>query len=184
MQHEITKRIPLLDEKGNIREPGYAKKLLWAYRRSDIKANPLRIKEWDYYLITNGRIGLALTIADNSYMSLNSISLLNFDEGWEITQSPMSFMTFITPFMFRYPKWTLYIFEAIFSTICAFASASAVEVLYALMSPGIPSFMPPKYLTTTTRTSLRPHESICPSTGRPDDPDGSPSSLARNLSPM
>ena len=42
MQHEITKRIPLLDEKGNIREPGYAKKLLWAYRRSDIKANPLR----------------------------------------------------------------------------------------------------------------------------------------------
>ena len=56
MQHEITKRIPLLDEKGNLTEPGYAKKLLPAYRRKDIKANPLRIKEWDYYLITNGRI--------------------------------------------------------------------------------------------------------------------------------
>ena len=93
MQHEITKRIPLLDEKGNIREPGYAKKLLWAYRRRDIKANPLRIKEWDYYLITNGRIGLALTIADNSYMGLDSISLLNFEEGWEITKSPMRVLT-------------------------------------------------------------------------------------------
>ena len=93
MQHEITKRIPLLDEKGNIAEPGWARKLLPAYRRKDIKANPLRIKEWDYYLITNGKIGLALTIADNSYMGLDSISLLNFEEGWEITTSPMRVLT-------------------------------------------------------------------------------------------
>ncbi len=92
MQHEITKRIPLLDEKGNITEPGWARKMLPAYRRRDIKANPLRIKEWDYYLITNGKIGLALTIADNSYMGLDSISLLNFEEGWEITTSPMRIM--------------------------------------------------------------------------------------------
>ena len=68
MQHEITRRIPLLDEKGNLTEPGYAKKLLPAYRRRDIKANKLRIKEWDYYFIGNGRYGIALTIADNSYM--------------------------------------------------------------------------------------------------------------------
>ena len=89
MQHEITKRIPLLDETGNLTEPGWARRLLWAYRRKDIKANPLRIKEWDYYLITNGKIGLALTVADNGYMGLDSISLLNFEEGWEITTSPM-----------------------------------------------------------------------------------------------
>ena len=93
MQHEITRRIPLLDEKGNLTEPGYAKKLLPAYRRRDIKANKLRIKEWDYYLITNGRYGLALTIADNSYMGLDSISFLNFEEGWEITNSPMRILT-------------------------------------------------------------------------------------------
>jgi len=92
MQHEITKRIPLLDETGNLTEPGWARKMLPAYRRRDIKANPLRIKEWDYYLITNGKIGLALTIADNSYMGLDSISLLNFEEGWEITTSPMRIM--------------------------------------------------------------------------------------------
>lgn len=92
MQHEITKRIPLLDETGNLTEPGYAKRLLPAYRRKDIKANKLRIKEWDYYLITNGHIGLALTVADNSYMGLDSVSLLNFDEGWEITNSPMRLM--------------------------------------------------------------------------------------------
>ena len=89
MQHEILKAAPLLDAKGNIAEPGWARRLLPVYRRKDVKAGKLRIKEWDYYLVTDGRIGLALTIADNSYMGLDSISLLNFEEGWEITTSPM-----------------------------------------------------------------------------------------------
>ncbi|MDY5595452.1 MAG: DUF2804 domain-containing protein [Oscillospiraceae bacterium] len=88
-QHEITERRPLLDERGNLTEPGYAKRLLPVYRRADIKANPLRVKEWDYYCVNNGRFALALTIADNSYMGLDSISLLNLEEGWEITKSPM-----------------------------------------------------------------------------------------------
>ena len=48
MQHEITASAPLLDEKGNLREPGYAKRLLPIYRRADIKAPAARIKEWDY----------------------------------------------------------------------------------------------------------------------------------------
>ena len=91
-QHEITREIPLLNARGELTEPGYAKKLLSVYRRADIKASPLRIKEWDYYLINNGRFALALTIDDNGYMGLDSISLLNFEEGWEITKSPMCFM--------------------------------------------------------------------------------------------
>ena len=39
------------------------------------KAGKLRIKEWDYYCVNNGHFALALTIADNSYMGLDSISL-------------------------------------------------------------------------------------------------------------
>ena len=92
MQHEITKAIPLLDGEGNLTEPGYARSLLPVYRRGDIKASKLRIKEWDYYLVNNGRFALALTVDDNGYMGLDSISLLDFQEGWEITRSPMSFM--------------------------------------------------------------------------------------------
>lgn len=92
-QHEITERRPLLDASGNLTEPGYAKTLLPIYRRSDIKAGKMRIKEWDYYCINNGHFALALTIADNSYMGLDSISLLNLDEGWEITKSPMRAFT-------------------------------------------------------------------------------------------
>ena len=47
--HEVTKVQNLLDAKGNIAEPGYAKSLIWKYSRSQIKAPKFRIKEWDYY---------------------------------------------------------------------------------------------------------------------------------------
>ena len=89
MQHEILTAAPLLNQKGDLAEPGWARSLLPVYCRDEIKAGKLRIKEWDYYLITDGHIGLALTIADNGYMGLDSISFLHFDEGWEQTKSPM-----------------------------------------------------------------------------------------------
>ena len=88
-QHEITTSAPLLGKDGDLLEPGWARSLLPVYRRADIKASPMRIKEWDYYLITDGHIGLALTIADNGYMGLDSISFLHFDENWEQTTSRM-----------------------------------------------------------------------------------------------
>lgn len=94
MQHEITRSAPLLDERGRLREPGFARRLLPIYDRSAIKAPGWRIKEWDYYYIGNDHYGLALTIADNSYMGLDSISLLDFDKPWEHTASPMSWFPF------------------------------------------------------------------------------------------
>ena len=93
MQHEITTSRPLLDAKGNLLEPGFAKSLLPIYRRADVKASFLRLKEWDYYCVSNGKIALCLTIADNGYMGLDSVSLLNLEEGWEITTSPMQLLT-------------------------------------------------------------------------------------------
>ena len=93
MQHEITRPIMLLNAAGDLTEPGYAKRLLPVYRRADVKASPLRLKEWDYYCVNNGRFALCLTIADNGYMGLDSVSLLNLEEGWEITTSPMQVMT-------------------------------------------------------------------------------------------
>ena len=89
MQHEITSAAPLLDASGNLREPGWERSLLPVYCRSQIRAPKSRIKEWDYYLVTDGHIGIALTIADNGYMGLDSVSFLNFDERWQITKSPM-----------------------------------------------------------------------------------------------
>lgn len=90
MQHEITQKGALLGADGNLREPGWARSLLLDYRRADVKANKLRIKEWDYYIVTNDSFGIALTIADNSYMGLISASVLDFEKPWEQTASVMT----------------------------------------------------------------------------------------------
>ena len=90
MQHEITRAIPLLDEEGNLTEAGYAKRLLPVYDRGRVRGRWTRLKEWDYYYVGNDRFGLALTVADNAYMGLDSVSFLCFEgEPWQITKSPM-----------------------------------------------------------------------------------------------
>lgn len=89
MQHEITTPMPLLDQTGNLTEPGFAKKMLFTYRAADIRAPKAQIKQWDYYYIGNDRFGVALTIDDNGYMGLDSITFLDFRENWQVTKSPM-----------------------------------------------------------------------------------------------
>lgn len=80
----------LLDESGNLVQSGYNTYLSREYNRSDIKASSLRIKEWDYYYVGNNRYGIALTIADNSYMGLISVSVLNFIDSVSHTKSVMT----------------------------------------------------------------------------------------------
>ena len=84
---------PLLDDKGQLMERGYATSLVRDYDRSKIKAGALRIKEWDYYCITGKECVLCLTIADNSYMSLDSVSLLFPEKCTQIQKSMMGVMT-------------------------------------------------------------------------------------------
>ncbi|MBQ6835379.1 MAG: hypothetical protein IJO55_13330 [Lachnospiraceae bacterium] len=43
--HEIINRQLLLDENGQLREPGWSRQLVQEYRREDIKAPKFRIKE-------------------------------------------------------------------------------------------------------------------------------------------
>ena len=92
IRHEITCPLALLDSSASLTEPGWARSLLWDYRRAAVQASPLRIKEWDYYCVSNGRMALALTVADNGYMGLGSASLLSLEgeHPWEITKSPMT----------------------------------------------------------------------------------------------
>lgn len=85
--HEITVEQQLLDAKGNIAEPGWSRRQLQRYRREDIKAPRFRIKEWDYYLIVGDDFAVACTISDDGYVGLQSVSLLNFAEGWEHTET-------------------------------------------------------------------------------------------------
>lgn len=92
MQNKLTHG-PLLDMAGNLVEAGYSTELIREYRRDQIKANSLRIKEWDYYYVGNKRFGIALTIADNSYMSMVSVSFLDFIKKEDETQSVIKFFS-------------------------------------------------------------------------------------------
>ena len=90
MQYRITTPGPLLDENGRLIEKGYTLSQIRTYDRTRVKASPLRLKEWDYYCICTDRFALALTVADNGYMTMDSISLLDFDAGSQVTTSRMS----------------------------------------------------------------------------------------------
>ena len=94
MQTEITASGNLLNEKGELNRAGYAKRLLLSYDRKAIKAGFWRIKEWDYYLVSNGQYGVALTVADNSYMALISASFLDFRKPFYKTTSIIKSATF------------------------------------------------------------------------------------------
>ena len=89
--HEITKVQPLLNELGNLAEPGWSRKLVQQYDRKAIKALPFRIKEWDYYLVTAGNFAAAFTISDDGYIGLQSVSLLWLgDDPWEHTETVLN----------------------------------------------------------------------------------------------
>lgn len=79
----------LLTPEGTLAQAGYATSLVRRYERGAVKASALRIKEWDYYCVTGGGTALALTIADNGYMGLDSVSLIDLETRWQRTFSAM-----------------------------------------------------------------------------------------------
>lgn len=85
--HEVTLLQPLLNEEGRIREPGWARHPVWQYDRSRIVSPKFRIKERDYYLVLNQDYACGFTLADEGCVGFYSVSLLNFKEGWEHTET-------------------------------------------------------------------------------------------------
>ena len=77
-EHLITGSGPLLDRKGRLREPGYAFHPPFTYSHEHIAASPLRIKDWDYYLVNDDDFAVALTFSDLGYIGLISASVIDF----------------------------------------------------------------------------------------------------------
>ncbi|NBK21718.1 MAG: DUF2804 domain-containing protein [Spirochaetia bacterium] len=77
----------LLDGDGRLAQAGYATTLCRRYDRAAIRAGGMRIKEWDYYCVMDGDTVLALTIADNGYMGMDSVTLLDLRTKKQQTKS-------------------------------------------------------------------------------------------------
>ncbi|MCL2513476.1 MAG: DUF2804 domain-containing protein [Oscillospiraceae bacterium] len=76
--HEITQKLPVHNPDGTLREPGWARKPVQVYSREGVKAPKIRLKEWDYYLVVSGDLGISLIISDNGYMGLCTVSVMNY----------------------------------------------------------------------------------------------------------
>jgi hypothetical protein len=87
MQNKIAKPSCLLNNNGQLMQKGYASCLILKYRKKDVKAKRLRLKEWDYYLIYNDKFAVALTVGYSVIIGLISASFIDFTRVKENTKT-------------------------------------------------------------------------------------------------
>lgn len=85
IQKQFLEPGPVLNEKGSP-NPGYSTKSILTYRRKDIKASPFRIKEWDFYQVSDKIMCLQFTIGHASYAGQVGIMLFDFVKGIKLAE--------------------------------------------------------------------------------------------------
>ncbi len=84
MQTEITKTGKLLNSRGLIAHPGYAKKPVFEYNPENIRLFPfkslnrIRLKEWDYYAVTAKDFFFSATVANIGYAGNVFVYFIDF----------------------------------------------------------------------------------------------------------
>lgn len=84
IQEEITEPTMLLTEEGYLNRPGWCRKNLFIYNREDISAPKIRIKEWDFYQVTDGRYLIQLTVGNISVGAGATVLIKDMKEGGKI----------------------------------------------------------------------------------------------------
>ena len=81
--HKVNGEQALLDSRGHIAEEGWSDRPVWKYRRQDIHAGKLRIKEWDYYAVHSfsGGWTVCVTVSDLGFAALLSVSFIDYTKG-------------------------------------------------------------------------------------------------------
>lgn len=88
MQHEVTSPRLLLDEKGRLAEPGWARKLYWQYNREAIPVElHSRLREWDYYLVSNEDYGFSISMSYRAGRGVVTCMLMDYNARTCINQT-------------------------------------------------------------------------------------------------
>lgn len=85
MQKQFLEPGPVLDPSGSP-YPGYSTKSILNFQRKAIKASPFRIKEWDFYQVTDGRMCLQFTIGHAAYAGQICAMLFDFQKGEKLAE--------------------------------------------------------------------------------------------------
>ncbi len=80
-QVEITTPTLLLNEDGSLKQPGYCKRNIYIYNRENIKASKLRIKEWDFYQVSDGRYVVQMNFANISLGAAGTVDVFDMVTG-------------------------------------------------------------------------------------------------------
>jgi hypothetical protein len=83
MEHRFTQPGPVLDAKGHP-IAGWASSGILQYRRRAIRAPFYRIKEWDWYQVSNDHLALQFTYGHASYAGQAGVTLFDFKKGEKI----------------------------------------------------------------------------------------------------
>lgn len=81
MQVELTKKVDLLNKKGELNFKGYSKKMNFIYNRDNVKSFPLKLKEWNFYQFNTDKYVVQMTIGHVSYMSSVTLSVIDLETG-------------------------------------------------------------------------------------------------------
>lgn len=94
MQNRIYKQGELLGNDGSLLQKGYSTQAVLTYNRKSIKSPPWRIKEWDFYQISNEHYCLQLVIGHVSYAGSITATLFEFATGVKYSFTKMLALPF------------------------------------------------------------------------------------------
>ncbi len=89
----ITERTPLLTD-GKLTTTGWCPNNLFDYSRDDYHGNPFKLKEWDFYQISNERYCMQITVADISIAGAVDVTVFDMQTGEKIDKFSVSLLTF------------------------------------------------------------------------------------------
>ena len=81
MQNEIKSKQPLLAGNGSLAEPGWCRRNLYAYNIGARARSIWRLKEWDFYQISNGRVMVQLNLFNISLATCATFGLVDLQTG-------------------------------------------------------------------------------------------------------
>ena len=92
-QNEIRCTTPLLGNNGQLFNPGYCKRNLFEYNREKISASKWRIKEWDFYQVSDGEYMVQLNFFNISIASALTAEIRNLRTGEAVSDMAVELLT-------------------------------------------------------------------------------------------